>query len=864
MKLIRLYLTLILVSLVSMVAEATGTSYYYKVTAKAEATGRGFIYASDDTERGPWLFRDNNVSARLNSAESNSESKTVYLTASPFEGYALEKWTDSIGTTVASASNNNFSYNGNTVSSQITYTLIAPSTSISAPTANVFTAHFVDTYVSVFSANNDLCAVSIDNPINSARQTVKLTATPKAGVTFLGWRKKGSATILSTQQSNWPVTATSTKTTYEAVFRYAGSPQEFVRMQSGSEQSKYLSLVQDDFNYTNVVKAAPGYTGLTTNDGKAKALAEACNYLSKDISLNESVYDPGQVLFHNTTEKNVYAQGTNVGYITKGYSCHHGGSTTVGVEGVKLGIDAQKINYDSYSRLTMNPTVSYSGATYSLGNIFIVNKEGAISVEQTANTSDNYKWTKKTINGATQYFAFNPTIQDTKTGMYYTTLRTSFSYKIKNPDKVTAYEINEVANGGTAILTPFEPDEVIPGDLAVVLESSSQEPTDNILLPWNLDYTKNNSVLFNKYGHRLHCYTGTSNSGDQYDACTEGGIGYFEVPYNSSKMGNMYKLSVNEAGEVGFWTKVTTSETVSGNKGYSTVPCGLFKYAELKDLPETADQYTYKITNPLTVAYVDVDAENSTIYAKDEDGTVTQSKSGDEIDFMAVHYPDGNYGDGNYSNWVGIKVTSLPTSVVKGAKLKNVTGKIVDTNNPTIQCKTVEVDGSGKFTPKTYSIANFSGSPQYSTPNNHPFFFATPKANEICDIVWAEYDDDGTSKTFNVPVTDAGLSGSVNADFSLYPQTPQTSTVYKFLGLVLKTPSSKAASTGYTVYPLEQMTNMGDTSVPTGISNVNTGNVVSVKYYNAMGVESSVPFNGVNIVVTTYDNGTRSTSKVIR
>ncbi len=272
----------------------------------------------------------------------------------------------------------------------------------------------------------------------------------------------------------------------------------------------------------------------------------------------------------------------------------------------------------------------------------------------------------------------------------------------------------------------------------------------------------------------------------------------------------------------------------------------------------------YRITNNLTVAYVDVDAENSTIYAKDEDGTVTQSASGDEIDFMAVHYPDGNYGNGNYSNWVGIKVTSVPTSVVKGAKLKNVTGKIVDTNNPTIQCKTVEVDGSGSFTPKTYSIANFSGSPQYSTPNNHPFFFATPKANEICDIVWAEYDDDGTSKTFNVPVTDAGLSGSVNADFSLCPQTPETNNVYKFLGLVLKTSSSKAASTGYTVYPLEQMTNMGDTSVPTGISNVNTGNVVSVKYYNAMGVESSVPFNGVNIVVTTYDNGTRTTSKVIR
>ena len=53
--------------------------------------------------------------------------------------------------------------------------------------------------------------------------------------------------------------------------------------------------------------------------------------------------------------------------------------------------------------------------------------------------------------------------------------------------------------------------------------------------------------------------------------------------------------------------------------------------------------------------------------------------------------------------------------------------------------------------------------------------------------------------------------------------------------------------------------------VVSGVTTVQaTGNVVSVKYYNAMGVESSVPFNGVNIVVTTYDNGTRSTSKMIR
>ena len=52
---------------------------------------------------------------------------------------------------------------------------------------------------------------------------------------------------------------------------------------------------------------------------------------------------------------------------------------------------------------------------------------------------------------------------------------------------------------------------------------------------------------------------------------------------------------------------------------------------------------------------------------------------------------------------------------------------------------------------------------------------------------------------------------------------------------------------------------------PTAIENVNTTKqVANVKYVNLAGVESSTPFQGVNVVVKTYDDGTRSTSKIIR
>ncbi len=49
-----------------------------------------------------------------------------------------------------------------------------------------------------------------------------------------------------------------------------------------------------------------------------------------------------------------------------------------------------------------------------------------------------------------------------------------------------------------------------------------------------------------------------------------------------------------------------------------------------------------------------------------------------------------------------------------------------------------------------------------------------------------------------------------------------------------------------------------------GINDVNAKAVKSVKYVNLAGMQSNVPFDGVNIVVTTYTDGTKAASKVIK
>lgn len=51
----------------------------------------------------------------------------------------------------------------------------------------------------------------------------------------------------------------------------------------------------------------------------------------------------------------------------------------------------------------------------------------------------------------------------------------------------------------------------------------------------------------------------------------------------------------------------------------------------------------------------------------------------------------------------------------------------------------------------------------------------------------------------------------------------------------------------------------------TGVNDVTTSKkVASVTYYNVAGMNSEKPFDGINIVVTTYSDGSKRTTKTIK
>lgn len=69
-------------------------------------------------------------------------------------------------------------------------------------------------------------------------------------------------------------------------------------------------------------------------------------------------------------------------------------------------------------------------------------------------------------------------------------------------------------------------------------------------------------------------------------------------------------------------------------------------------------------------------------------------------------------------------------------------------------------------------------------------------------------------------------------------------------------------STMFRCYPLDLP---GSGAIPTSVVNLAADKtVVAVRYYNLMGQESKTPYQGINIVVTTYSDGTRIATKQMR
>ena len=247
-----------------------------------------------------------------------------------------------------------------------------------------------------------------------------------------------------------------------------------------------------------------------------------------------------------------------------------------------------------------------------------------------------------------------------------------------------------------------------------------------------------------------------------------------------------------------------------------------------------------------------------------------------------------------------------------------INGTYIDDFNPTIEMThaPAKPTSASTYDPNIYCTANFlisnlgeNGATSGRTDEyGGHYFMMDAKPHEFCKVVWAYFE--GTDDYFVAPAREGddinGLdfNGGFLTDMSLCEEQNVTSesqaknlftasddesygneeALYSFKAIVRKNSKSpywqstggngaprrivpkedgvREGTPAYIVYPLSSG---GNSEIVTAVEDVNGSRVVdSVRYYNLMGQESKSPFEGINIVVTRYTDGSSSTAKVLR
>ena len=314
---------------------------------------------------------------------------------------------------------------------------------------------------------------------------------------------------------------------------------------------------------------------------------------------------------------------------------------------------------------------------------------------------------------------------------------------------------------------------------------------------------------------------------------------------------------------------------------------------EVKQSTTLTDGSTVRIhNNNLTCVYID--PEKKFAVAKDDNGSATDKEqpATDNNDYMgnkdSEHY-FGEWSSYDQSNWVLLDLSNLTldntAAGLKNQRINGVKGTLSKTPGyPTIILTQVPTAvEANEYTPNTFIAANFAGT---QTVKDTTYFFMKPKNWELAEITWAAWD--ATNKCFKVPSIAKGFAGSFEVNWSLnngittddemttFDAQNQASKSlkepgYTFLALVQQPGSNskviRRSDNGGTivsstvVYPL----NLSSSSVVTAVSDVRAAKAVqSVRYYNVAGQMSPLPFEGLNIKVTRYTDGTQSATKLVR
>lgn len=323
---------------------------------------------------------------------------------------------------------------------------------------------------------------------------------------------------------------------------------------------------------------------------------------------------------------------------------------------------------------------------------------------------------------------------------------------------------------------------------------------------------------------------------------------------------------------------------------------------------------TYTVSDRLQGVY----AQGGHLWCKDlgDISIVKTEPNTDQVDYLAKTLKTENHnfannmriGNWDQSNWVELDFSGLGQEAGNAAasalvnqyiKAGTVTGVYSDDVNYTITLTAApEADGDASYVPNTYCTSNFLegnlkiGDNVGPTANGTTYYFLNPKIQEYAIITFAMWDKD--KQIMVIPGSDMfdGAACIGRWDLNEYDDQPSAldaaydapetcNNQYEFHIIVQRenksygspstpstskdAPSLKPDQTASEVIRTQPLDLQASSPLPTAINGViSNAQVVGVEYVNIAGVRSSKPWQGVNIVVTRYSDGTSTTTKVVK
>ncbi|MBR1803582.1 MAG: starch-binding protein [Muribaculaceae bacterium] len=336
-----------------------------------------------------------------------------------------------------------------------------------------------------------------------------------------------------------------------------------------------------------------------------------------------------------------------------------------------------------------------------------------------------------------------------------------------------------------------------------------------------------------------------------------------------------------------------TSQMTFVNGGYytpdglrGTVNSDVTSLAGLIKSGDTSKEFI--ISNDLAFVF----GAGNAMWVKDLDGDAINPSTikSTQCDYPGTaSYNRQRGGDFDQSNWAQlIAPANVPTSQLNHPLLgQTIIGRLTDAVNPTVQLTVLPIfaDKAHTYVPNNYIPSNFV--------EQTDFFFVKPKPQEYANVVWATYVNatgdrefvfsvpakgtrDGRDAVINAEDLEGAIYVTLNEAYNGSAPAFTTGTMYELTGIIKKlaggnnaprhiqakggTPS---AEYGLSLVSWSEEGNLIITAVEDLTQTVNR-EVASVRYVNMAGLMSDRPFQGVNIVVTRYTDGTTATTKEIR